>query len=104
MSHFYRDRQVTSLSIDEDGLNQINANSKIARFIMRVSPTFANHLLTKMLTLAGTGRYRAEYRRPETPTKQASVVLNGIGRDTTERPMLDSTSSGSDTVGDYGPE
>ncbi len=61
----------------------------------------ANQLLTKMLTLAGTGRYRAEYGRPETPTKQAYWVLNGIGRDTTERPMLDSKSSGGDTVGDY---
>ncbi len=40
----------------------------------------ANHLLTKMLTLAGTGRYRAEYGRPGTPTKQAYWVLNGIGR------------------------
>ncbi len=45
-----------------------------------LSARFANHLLTKMLTLAGTARYRAEYGRPETPTKQASVVLNGIGR------------------------
>ncbi len=64
----------------------------------------ANQLLTKMLTLAGTGRYRAEYGRPETPTKQAYWVLNGIGRDTMERPMLDSKSSGVDTVGDHGPE
>ncbi len=62
----------------------------------------ANQLLTKMLTLAGTGRYRAVYGRPETPTKQAYGVLNGIGRDATERPLLDSKSSGGDTVGDYG--
>ncbi len=62
------------------------------------------HLLTKMLTLAGTGRYRAEYGSPETPTKQAYWVLDGIGRDTTERPLPDSKSSGGDTVGDYGPE
>ena len=55
-----------------------------------------------MLTLAGTGRYRAEYGERETPTKQAYWVLNGIGRDTTERPMLDSKSSGGDTVGDDG--
>ncbi len=55
-----------------------------------------------MLTLAGTARYRAEYGRPETPTKQAYWVLNGIGRDTTERPLLDLKSSGGDTVGDYG--
>ncbi len=33
-----------------------------------------------MLTLAGTARYRAQYGRSDTPTKQASVVLNGIGR------------------------
>ncbi len=45
-----------------------------------LSARFANHLPTKMLTLASTGRYRAEYGRPETPTKQASVVLNGIRR------------------------
>ncbi len=45
-----------------------------------LSARFANHLLTKMLTLAGTARYRAGHGRPETPTKQASVVLNGIGR------------------------
>ncbi len=61
----------------------------------------ANQLLTKMLTLAGTGRYRAEYGTPEAPTKQAYRVLNGIGRDTTERPLPDSKSSGGDTVGDY---
>ncbi len=69
-----------------------------------LSARFANHLLTKMLTLAGTARYRTEYGEPEVPTKQASVVLNGIGRDTTERPMLDSKSSGGDTVGDHGQE
>ncbi len=57
-----------------------------------LSARFANHLLTKMLTLAGTGRYRAEYGRPETPTKQAYWVPNGIGRDTTERPMPNSKS------------
>ncbi len=33
-----------------------------------------------MLTLAGTAQYRAQHGRPTTPTKQASVVLNGIGR------------------------
>ncbi len=68
---------------------------------MRALPAFANHLLTKMLALAGTGRYRAEYGRPDTPTKQAYCVLNLIGRDTTELPLLDSKSSGGDTVGDY---
>ncbi len=55
-----------------------------------------------MLTLAGTGRYRAEYGGPETPTEQAYCVLNGIGRDTTEWPLPDSKSTGGDTVGDYG--
>ncbi len=67
-----------------------------------LSARFANHLLTKMLTLAGTARYRAEYGRSDTPTKLAYWVPNGIGRDTTEWPMLDSKSSGGDTVGDYG--
>ncbi len=64
----------------------------------------ANQLLTKMLTLAGTGRYRAEYGRPEAPTKQAYWVPNGIGRDTTEWPLPDSKSSDGDTVGDHGQE
>ncbi len=67
-----------------------------------LSARFANHLLTKMLTLAGTARYRAEYGRPETPRKQAYWVLNGIGRYTTAWPLPDSKSSGGDTVGDYG--
>ncbi len=69
-----------------------------------LSARFANHLLTKMLALAGTGRYRAECGSLVTPTKQAYWVLNGIGRYTTEWPLLDLKSSGSDTVGDYGPE
>ena len=67
-----------------------------------LSARFANHLLTKMLTLAGTARYRAVYGRPETPTKQAYWVLNGIGGHTTEWPLPDSKSSGGDTVGDHG--
>ncbi len=62
----------------------------------------ANQLLTKMLTLAGTGRYRAEYGEPKASTKQAYCVLNGIGRDATEWLMPDSRSSGGDTVGDHG--
>ncbi len=61
-------------------------------------------LLTKMLTLAGTARYRTEYGERETPTKQAYWVLNGIGRYMTEWPLPDSKSSGSDTVGDHGQE
>ena len=61
-----------------------------------------NHLLTKMLTLAGTARYRTGYGEPETPTKQAYRVLNGIGGHTTECPLPDSKSSGGDTVGDHG--
>jgi len=83
---------------------EINSSSKIARFIMRALPTFANHLLTEMLTLAGKARYRTEYGEPEVPTKQAYWVLNGIGRDTTERPLPDSKSSEGDTVGDHGQE
>ncbi len=58
-------------------------------------------LTRNMLALAGTGQYRAEYGRPETPTEQAYCVLNGIGRYTTEWPLPDSKSSGGDTVGDH---
>ncbi len=60
----------------------------------------ANQLLTKMLTLTGAGRYRAEYGRPETPTKQAYWVPNGIGRDTTDRPMPDSKPSTDERIRD----
>ncbi len=81
---------------------EINSSSKIARFIMRALTTFANHLLTKMLTLAGTGGYRAEYGRQATPTKQAYRALNGLGQDTAGWPMPNSKSSGGDTVGDHG--
>ena len=77
---------------------------KTTLLTMQTLQPVANHLLTKMLTLAGTARYRAEYGRPEIPTKQAYCVLNGIGRDTTEHPMLDSKSSGGDTLGDHGQE
>ncbi len=55
-----------------------------------------------MLTLAGTARYRAEYGRPVTPTKQDYGVLNEIGRETMEWPLPDSKSSEGDTVGDHG--
>ncbi len=69
-----------------------------------LSARFANQRLTKMLTLAGTARYRAECGRPETPTKQVYRALSGIGRDTTERLMPDSKSSGGNTMGAYGQE
>ncbi len=49
-----------------------------------LSARLANQLLTKMLTLAGTVRYMAEYGERETPTKQAYRALNGMRRDTTD--------------------